>query len=151
MKRVIWIGLGWMGMGLWLCYKGMRLMQGAIAAPEEAPCIQWLAGYGGFQAGVFTLLAISLGVGLLKGRFVLRRTALRLVARWQESPAAFRRLLLTRTAPLILLMMGLGLALRFSGVPKDLHGAVDLAIGSALAQGGLAYVRALVALRLPVI
>jgi hypothetical protein len=144
MRRIAWIGLLWMGMGLWLCYRGMRLLQAAVAAPEQAPCIQWLGGWGGFQAGLLTLLALSLGIGFLKGRFVLRRAAVRLVSQWHAGARQFYRMLMVRTGPIVLLMMGLGMALRFSGIPKDLHGAIDLAIGCALAQGGLAFVRALI-------
>jgi hypothetical protein len=119
----------------------MRLVQTAIADPSRAPCIKSLSFLGGFEAGLLTLVALALIIGLAKGRFVLTRTASRLIAQYHKGPVVFRKTLLFRTLPLILLMMGLGLSLRLLNTPPDLHGAIDIAIGTALAQGGIAFVR----------
>jgi hypothetical protein len=140
-RKIAWIGVVWMAVGLGLAYRGMTLLKTAIDAPEQAPFLRLLMGLGGFEAGVLLLVALSLIVGLVKGRFVLRKAAARLVGQAQLGPQQFRKALLTRSLPLVLLMMGLGMALRFLGTPPDIRGVIDLAVGSALAQGGVAFVR----------
>jgi len=42
---------------------------------------------------------------------------------------------------LIALMVALGVSLRFLGLPTDVHGLIDVAIGSALINGSMIYFR----------
>lgn len=81
--------------------------------------------------------AIALSVGLLKGKFVLDKTAAKVIDRATtlQEPNPLKsifQLFGAKTIGLILAMMGIGILLRWAGVSYELRGLVYLAVGAAL-------------------
>ncbi|MBD2104151.1 hypothetical protein [Leptolyngbya sp. FACHB-261] len=80
---------------------------------------------------------LALGIGLVKGRLVLDRTATRVIDRVEElsQPNPFKSVIQmfgTKTLLLIAAMMGLGVLLRRLGLSYEIRGLVYVAVGVAL-------------------
>lgn len=122
MKHRGWIvcsGLIWALAGASLFYKGTQLTSG------------WLVAFG-------------LLIGLLKGQFVLAKTARRVVARIHglSLPIAFSQVYTPAYWMLIAGMMSLGVLFRVLSIPADIRGVIDVGVGSALMHGATFYFRA---------
>ncbi len=81
--------------------------------------------------------ALALGVGLLKGKIVLDRTANRVIDRVAtlQEPNPFKSIFQmfgAKTIGLILAMMGIGVGLRIAGVSFEIRGLIYIAVGAAL-------------------
>jgi len=128
-KAMVFSGFSWLTIGFFLMLRGMSLLAPAKGASKEDTVILWLFG--------------ALLVGFLKGRFVLTRAAKRIAARILSlpSPLSFKHLYNKRYLLVLLVMVSLGVCFRFLGLPDPLRGAIDLAIGSALINGAMAYFR----------
>lgn len=79
----------------------------------------------------------ALTIGLLKGRFVLDKTAGRVIDRvetLQESNPfkSVFQMFGVKTILLILAMIGIGVALRLAGVSYEIRGLIYLAVGAGL-------------------
>jgi hypothetical protein len=79
----------------------------------------------------------ALGVGLLKGKFVLDRTANGVIERANtlSEPNPFKsvfQMFGAKTLALIAAMMGIGIVLRVAGVSFEVRGLIYLAVGIAL-------------------
>lgn len=80
---------------------------------------------------------IALSIGLLKGKFVLDKTASRVIDRTADlkEPNPFKSIVQMfglKTILLIAAMMGIGVILRAAGVSFEIRGLIYLAVGSAL-------------------
>ena len=94
---------------------------------------QWV--WLGFEPKTAGLLAfVAAAVGFLKGHFVIGKSAQRSIARISNLPerSPFYQLFNKGTWILILVMMGLGMTIRFLGIEKSYRGLVLSAIGIAL-------------------
>jgi hypothetical protein len=126
--------LGWVAFGLWLLGGVVLLSLGTArlvqAARSEAT-----------PAVVVAVAVAALAVGAAKGRFVLRRTARRNVDRLAGLSESQRPIHVygTRSWVVIALMTALSVGLNVGGVPPLWRGAVNLAIGAALAMSSLGY------------
>ena len=143
MKHRNWIflsGFIWFSIGLWLLYKGLRLISEAVIQPGSLSVKLEPVFGNAQQAGAF-LVGIGLLVGLLKGRFVLIKTVRKVVSRICSLPLPIRLKDAYSRSYWILLgsMFALGMAFRFLPLPVDVRGTIDVAIGSALIQGALFY------------
>jgi hypothetical protein len=81
--------------------------------------------------------AIALGVGLAKGKFVLDKTAGRVIERVEtlQEPNPFKsvyQMFGAKTIALIASMMGIGYGLRAAGVSYEIRGLIYLAVGAGL-------------------
>ncbi len=81
--------------------------------------------------------AIAITIGLLKGKFVLDKTAGRVIDRVETlaEPNPFKSIVQMfggKTIALIAAMMGIGYALRVAGVSYEIRGLIYLAVGSGL-------------------
>lgn len=81
--------------------------------------------------------ALALGVGLVKGKLILDRTAGRVIERVdtlaEPNPAkSIFQMFGAKTIALILAMMGIGIVLRVAGVSFEVRGLIYLAVGGAL-------------------
>lgn len=79
----------------------------------------------------------ALSVGLIKGKFILDKTAGRVIERVEilQEPNPFKsvfQMFGAKTIALILAMIGLGVALRIAGVSFEVRGLVYIAVGIAL-------------------
>lgn len=101
-------------------------MCGAIALLSKGCSLLWLSKF------TLPLAILGLMIGWAKGRWVLSKTARRMISRIPHLPQPIRiqdALPLSYLA-LIGVMTGLSMALRW--LPGDLRGLIDLAIGTAL-------------------
>ena len=92
------------------------------------------------QASLFMVMFAFL-IGYMKGRFVLRKPALRISRRIRsfEGKIPLRRLYTVGYLCLIGGMMGLGMTMRFLPIPVDVRGFIDFTIGIALLSGALQF------------
>ena len=119
-------GLLWGVIGGWLMSKGFRYL--LWGAPHE---FAW------------PLISVSLLLGHLKGKYVMRRAVMRIMDRVMILPQPLP--LMQVYSPAYLLLMGamitLGIGLKRVGLPPAYLGCIDLAIGFALLQGALHWIR----------
>ena len=126
--------LGWLAFGLWLMGGVVLLSLGAARLAQAAR--------GGATPVVVAIFAlVGLGLGAVKGRFVLRRTALRNIDRLAALERDQRPIHVygIRSWVVIALMTGVSVGLTLAGVPPLWRGLVNLAIGAALAASSLNY------------
>ncbi len=83
----------------------------------------------------------GLGLGLLKGRFALERTARRSAARIAQrgDGKCLGGFLSWRSWLFVLAMMAMGVVLRRSGLPRPFLGVLYTAVGTSLLWGGRVY------------
>ncbi len=125
-------GVLWMGIGLMLLTKGLKLL---VAAGKG-------------EQTTLALISIALLIGFIKGRLILAKTVKRVVARITSlSQVTFANVYDRKYIILILSMVALGISLKFFHLPPQVLGFVDVAIGSALINGALLYVRSLLSYR----
>ena len=100
-----------------------------------------LLGVGLSLTDALPLLAVAIGVGYAKGRFVMARAAKKQVLRISklESITHIKNLYSKPFYFLILGMMGLGMSLRFLPVPPSARAFVDVTVGIALVIGAIQY------------
>jgi hypothetical protein len=126
--------LGWLAFGLWLLGGVMLLSLGTARLLR--------AGRGEATAAAVVAVAVAaLIVGIAKGRFVLRRAARRNVDRLAALSEKQRPIHVYGTLSwvVIALMTALSVGLTVGGIPPLWRGAVNLAIGAALATSSLGY------------
>lgn len=138
-------GLVWLFAGISLFSLGLQLLLGPLflgyALDTRYPVINYLAPYlGGFPA-IGLLLAISLCIGYFKGRYVLGKSAHKGVLRIRQfpNPTSLARIYSAKYYLLLGGMMGLGFSIKFFGLPNDIRGFIDAAIGLALLYGSTIY------------
>jgi hypothetical protein len=144
---IVLSGALWLVIGLFLMIKGLHLLILAahpiqiVKTPVILPHLA--ARLGGEQEGVLVLIAIGLFVGLIKGRFVLVKSVKRVVQRLYSLPSPIRIQEMYSWSYLLLIagMVGLGVGIRLIALPADIHGLIDVAIGSALINGAMIYFR----------
>lgn len=141
---LVWVGIGAMllsiGLGLLLKSAQFEATLSGEFLPMMEAFIPFLAD---LEQAAIVIIALSLFVGFLKGRFVLSKSAFRTIAhiRSLPDPAPVSKMYGTSYYVLIGLMMGLGMTIKYLGIPNDIRGAVDVAVGSALLNGAMVYFR----------
>lgn len=130
-----------------LLAKGLNLLVQA-AHPEQFGAKAWILPSltslaGGKEQAALLLIALSLLVGFIKGRWVLVKSVQRTVTRIlsQPAPLKFSQIYAKSYYFLILGMMGLGFLIKFLPLAADFKGMVDVAVGSALINGAILYFR----------
>ncbi len=131
MKHRSWIALSgfiWFFVGVSLLYKGLVFITEASLGEKEAAI----------------LIATGLLIGFIKGRFVLAKTARRVVTRIAQLslPIRFKDAYAPSYWAILALMMLLGMSFRYLPISAEVRGVIDVAIGSALINGALFYFRA---------
>lgn len=118
-------GLIWAVVGFLLLYKGLRILN---SLPNAEVATWWVAS--------------ALLIGFFKGRFVLSKTAKRLIKRISSLPAPIRFMDVYPKGYWLLIasMMAMGFILRL--VDAKWHGFIDVAVGAALINGAMFYFRA---------
>lgn len=147
-------GLVWATIGVMLMTVGMHHLMDALRLFDDMTRASSPSLIKAFSAvlkspeQVMTaIIGCCLLVGYAKGHFVLTRSVKSGVQRIlsHPNPSAIKKLYGKKYYFLIVAMMGLGLLLKALKLPSDLHGAIDLAIGSALLKGALVYFKYAVA------
>ncbi len=123
MKRknaAILSGAIWMLVGIRLLYTGLNRVEDVL------------------------LVSLGLLIGYVKGRFALRKGALRVINRFRtkEEPIRWMDMYSKGYWALLLGMSCLGMAMRFiPGISLEIRGVISIAIGAALLQGSTTYFR----------
>ncbi|NGX51181.1 MAG: hypothetical protein K1060chlam2_01042 [Chlamydiae bacterium] len=149
---IILSGLIWMGVGILLLIKGIQYIilagnQVLSGTHQGFSLIQFLSRFSkNSEQAALILIAIALMLGFLKGRFVLKRTVNRVVARIRSHPSPLPVKAIYSKGYFILLfgMMLFGMVFKILPLPLDVKGFIDFTIGAALINGAMLYFRALV-------
>ncbi|KIC71678.1 hypothetical protein DB44_DE00040 [Candidatus Protochlamydia amoebophila] len=149
---VVVSGLVWLIVGCVLLPLGLNFVVESILKenlvvinrPLLDPLMKWV---GGADQAVLFLIAISLWIGFIKGRFVFAKTVQNSVNRilLLPNPVSIKQIYTTKYYLLLGSMIFLGFLMKYT--PMDIRGAVDIIIGSALIQGGMLYFRKAFAIR----
>lgn len=151
-KAVVFSGIVWLIIGLFLLMKGLSLLIFA-AHPEQfgtqSAVLRHLESWAGTHGGVLLLIACGLFIGFIKGKWVLVKSVKRVVQRIGSLPLPLkvRHVYSWSYLALIGSMMLLGMGVRWLHLPADIHGCIDVAIGFALITGAMIYFRFAVALQ----
>jgi hypothetical protein len=148
-------GLIWMAVGVWLLQLGLNLLMTSLSPAHviEAnhyPLIKSISSFtGGWEQTVVMLIALGLLIGHFKGRYVLGKSAKKGIQRITSfpNPTSFSNIYSAKYYILLAVMIGLGISIKFFGVPKDIRGFIDVAIGAALINGAVIYFRCAYGLR----
>ncbi|WP_042280269.1 hypothetical protein [Candidatus Protochlamydia sp. R18] len=149
---VVVSGLVWLIVGCVLLPLGLNFVVESILKenlvvinrPLLDPLMKWV---GGADQAVLFLIAISLWIGFIKGRFVFAKTVQNSVNRilLLPNPVSIKQIYTKKYYLLLGSMIFLGFLMKYT--PMDIRGAVDIIIGSALIQGGMLYFRKAFAIR----
>ena len=141
-------GVIWLLVGILLMTLGMHHLMDSLRLWDEIVLTSDLSLVKMFsylfhrpEQALAAIVAICLLVGYAKGHFLLGRSVKSGVQRILSypNPSEIKNLYEKKYYLLLAVMMGLGILLRISHIPEDIHGAIDLAIGSALLKGALTY------------
>jgi hypothetical protein len=138
---VVLSGLVWLAVGVFLMIKGLNLI---VFAGEECWVLSGLTPMmGSRDQAMVLLIALGLFAGFIKGRWVLTKSIKRVVNRILSLPEPVKITEIYSRGYYLLLasMMGIGLMMNLFGIPHDLRGMIDVAIGSALMNGAMGYFR----------
>ncbi len=150
---IILSGLVWMGIGTMLLSIGLKLLVAssqyeATLRGDSLPLLQAFAPLmADLEQAAIAIIVMSLFIGFLKGRFVLSKSAFRSIAhiRNLEEPANLSSMYSKKYYILLVGMVGLGMSIKYLGIPNDVRGAIDVAVGAALLQGSMVFFRQAVA------
>lgn len=127
---------------LWLCIGIVLLSLGIflVVNGEIGPLKTSISPvFGGIEVATVAIIAIALLIGYMKGRFVLGKSSRRIVNRIRSFPNPTS--LTNLFSPAYLLLMGsmvlLGISIKYFGLPHDIRGFIDIAVGSALINGAV--------------
>lgn len=139
-------GLVWLAVGSFLLPLGLKLLvtSAALGQIDAYPLLSWMSSHvGGAQNAALILITLGLIIGQLKGRKVLSKSIHRSVKRIKTFPNPTSITNLYGYGYLILFasMIALGISIRYFGVPNDIRGLIDVAVGAALVQGSILYFR----------
>lgn len=120
-------GAVWFGIGALLLYKGITFLMNSMQPGSENTAL--------------LLMVAALLVGQLKGRFVMKKVAIRSIQRIQAlaNPTSLANIYTKGNYAVIGGMMLLGMCMKFLHLPEDIRGFIDVAVGCALIQGSLFY------------
>lgn len=149
LSKTTWIaisGIVWFIVGIGLLTLGLNFIvyKAQIEIHETTSLIAKISPLsGGREQAALALIVVGLIVGFVKGRFVLVKTVRRVVERILslEEPLKFSKVYSRNYLLLIGGMILLGLSMKWIGLPTEVRGLIDVAIGSALMNGASAYFR----------
>lgn len=143
-------GLIWLAVGFMLLRLGLTLLVGsATDSTGFFPLTTFLSTYMGLNSAVLLLVGCAFFIGYMKGRFVLGKSAHRGVERILSfsNPTNLGNIYSLKYYILLGGMIALGVSIKYLGIPNDIRGLVDVAIGVALLTGASIYFRHAVALK----
>ena len=133
-KLILISGMLWLCVGLSLLPLGLTL----IIEGETRPLVHYSSSiFGGFDEAAIALIVAALFVGYMKGKYVLGKSSNRIVGRIRAAsdPASLATVFTPAYCVLIGSMMLLGMGIKYFGIPSDVRGMVDVAVGSAMISG----------------
>ncbi|MCH9633713.1 MAG: hypothetical protein S4CHLAM7_04460 [Chlamydiae bacterium] len=145
---IVLSGLVWTVIGVMLMTLGMHHMMDTLRFWDEiviSPSFSLFKSLAlVFPRPEQAMAALIIGcilIGYVKGHFVLNKSVRSGVQKilGYPNPAELKNLYTRKYYVLLLFMMCLGFFIRWLKLPGDIHGAIDLAIGSALLKGAFSY------------
>ncbi len=138
MKRWVYVllsGAPWFAMGVFLLIKGLKLVVlNCISFSQNQVLFE--------QREALVWIGIGILIGFIKGRFVLIKSVERIVKRILSlQPFHWTKIYTKGYFLLIGLMMSFGVALNLFPISPKVHGLIDVAIGSALINGAMIFLR----------
>ena len=152
-QLIAFSGIVWILVGIALLNVGLKfllnpaLSSGMMANQWILPTLkQWL---GSQEGAALSLVVTALGVGYMKGKHVLAKSARQGIQRILQlsNPASIFSVYSAKYYILLGCMMGIGILMNVFNVPTDLRGWVDVAVGAALIQGSVVYFKQAIELR----
>ena len=149
LSRTAWIaisGMIWFIVGIGLLTLGLNFIvfKAQMEPLETTSLVAKIASKaGGREQAAMVLIVIGLVLGFFKGRFVLVKTVRRVVERLctLSQPIKISQVYNKKYVMLICGMILLGLSMKWLGLPTEVRGLIDVAIGSVLMNGAVAYFR----------
>jgi hypothetical protein len=149
LSKTTWIAISgaiWFIVGIGLLTLGLNFIVyvAQIQTNETTSLIAKMANFaGGRDQAALILIVIALMTGFVKGRMVLSKTVQRVAKRilTLPEPIKFFQVYNLKYFLLIGFMISLGLSMKWLGLPNEIRGTIDVAIGSALMNGAVAYFR----------
>jgi hypothetical protein len=149
LSKTTWIaisGMIWFVVGMGLLTLGLNFIiyKAQMEFHETTSLVAKIAPFtGGREQAALTLIVIGLIIGFIKGRFVLVRTVRRVVERILKLNPPIKIFQVYSKGYLLLIvgMILLGLSMKWLSFPMEIRGTIDVAIGSALMNGAVAYFR----------
>jgi hypothetical protein len=149
LSKTTWIaisGMIWFVVGVGLLTLGINFIvfKAQMEVHETTSLIAKIAPMaGGREKAALALIAMGLIIGFIKGRYVLVKTVRRVVERILTLPSPVKMSQIYSRGYLMLIsgMILLGLSMKWLGLPTEIRGLIDVAIGSALMNGAVAYFR----------
>ena len=145
---MIFSGCLWLFIGVMLLTKGVGYVVMAAQPSSPGLLLSMLAKLAGdLQQAALTLITIALFAGFFKGRFVLAKSARRVIDRLVQipEPVPITKIYNVKYIMIIGSMVLLGIGCRWLNFPLDIRGGIDITIGSALVNGSLVYFRSVFA------
>lgn len=140
---IIISGLVWFVVGCFLLQLGLNLLMASAASAGGSGGLLSSLGIfvGGYEEAAIAIIAVALFIGYLKGRYVLGKSARRAIQRILSfsTPVSLANIYSGKYYLLLAAMVGLGISIKYLGIPLDIRGAIDVAIGAALINGALVY------------
>lgn len=139
---IIFSGGLWVVMGTFLLQKGLHFISDARFVSDSIS-MKFQGFFGSASQAGSVILVLGLVIGFLKSRFVFSKSVKRVVDRIRSLPSPIRFTQVYAPSYWIIIgsMMMLGMVFRYLPIPIDLRGFIDVAIGSALINGGMQYFR----------
>lgn len=147
---IIVSGLIWLAVGSFLLPLGLNFLLQAVenlhmhSKDFSYPLLNMFSSFtSSVENSVILLIAIGLFIGYSKGKYVLGKSAVKGVERIRSfpDPTNLSNIYSSKYYILLALMIGLGMSMKFLGLPEDVRGVIDVAIGSALINGAMIYFR----------
>lgn len=149
-RCTFWIafsGLVWFVVGTFLLVFGVKfIVHASLEQGERAFLLGKLVHVMKSKERATLLLLVSaLLLGFMKGRLVLSKTVARVVKRIVALPEPIKASQVYPAGYIMLIgcMVLLGISMRWLGIPLDVRGGIDVAVGSALMNGAMLYFRCL--------
>ena len=144
----------WFLVGGMLLYKGVEYLMESVAlqliARDEQPLLGFFTHLlGSPYYALMQMLFASLAIGYVKGFLALKRSTERLIRVVQPYG---EKIPLAAAFPwwyvaVMVVMMGLGMAMKFAPLYSDVRGMIDVAVGFALLSGSTFFLRAIASLK----
>jgi hypothetical protein len=149
LSKATWIaisGIIWFVVGIGLLTLGLNFIvyKAQVDVNETTSLIARISPIaGGREQAALALITVGLIIGFIKGRFVLVKTVKRVVERILSLDVPLKLSKIYSRGYLLLIgcMIVLGLSMKWFGLPAEVRGLIDVAIGSALMNGASSYFR----------
>ncbi|MCB1107388.1 MAG: hypothetical protein KDK76_04755 [Chlamydiia bacterium] len=144
-SAILFSGLVWLALGILLLSKGMKYLVFVGSANPSGILIKQVSRLGGDpHQGALILICLSLVLGLFKGRVVMKKAVNRVVERIRSFPSPIPLSAIYSKGYLFLIggMTLMGISFKFLPLSIDIKGFIDCAVGAALINGAMLYIRA---------